>query len=243
LAHDALVLRGVSIGYGDVEVVHDISLSVGGGELVYLMGRNGVGKTTTLKGIMGLIPLRAGTITHQGVEVAGKQPYELARMGIGYVPDNRRIFPFLTVRQNLEIFAENRRGADGWTLARIHEVFTVLKRQDSVKAGTLSGGEQEMLAIARALMRNPRTLLLDEPFEGLAPLVVQSLAEIFSRIKGDVSILLVEQNEKHSVRIADRVYRMERGRVDAVERPAIQDRDSEEERVIGKPGGQTFWDQ
>lgn len=242
MAPDALVLKDVSLGYGGVEIVHGISLSVGEGELVYLMGRNGVGKTTTLKGIMGLIPLRSGSIAHEGVEIAGRQPYELARMGIGYVPDNRRIFPFLTVRQNLQIFAENPLGAAGWTLDRIHELFPVLKAREAVKAGTLSGGEQEMLAVARALMRNPRTLLLDEPFEGLAPLVVESLTEIFSRIKGNVSILLVEQNEKHSMRIADRIYRMERGRVGAGERPAFRDRDPEGERIIAKPEARTFWD-
>ncbi len=242
MAPEGLVLRDVSIGYGDTEVVHGVNLSVARGELVYLMGRNGVGKTTTLKGIMGLLPLRSGSITHDGVALARRQPYELARMGIGYVPDNRRIFPFLTVRQNLEVFAENRRGQGGWTLARIHELFPILERRGPVRAGTLSGGEQEMLAVARALMRNPKTLLLDEPFEGLAPLVVENLAGIFSGLKGDVSILLVEQNERHAVRIADRVYRMERGRVDAGERPAVPVEDADSGLLPGKAGRRMWWE-
>ncbi len=242
MAPEGLALRDVSIGYGDTEVVHGVNLSVARGELVYLMGRNGVGKTTTLKGIMGLLPLRSGSITHEGVEISRRQPYELARMGIGYVPDNRRIFPFLTVRQNLDVFAENRRGAGGWTLARIHELFPILERRGAVKAGTLSGGEQEMLAVARILMRNPRTMLLDEPFEGLAPLIVENLADIFLGLKGDVSILLVEQNERHAARIADRIYRMERGRIDAGERPASPGEEPEAGRIGGKPGRRMWWE-
>jgi branched-chain amino acid transport system ATP-binding protein len=242
LAPDSLVLADVSVCYGTVEVVHGVNLSVGRGELVYLMGRNGVGKTTTLKAVMGLVPVRSGRILYEGAEVAGRQPFEMARLGIGYVPDNRRIFPFLSVRENLETFAENPGGDAGWTLAKIHELFPILKKRDGVRAGTLSGGEQEMLAVARALMRNPRMLLLDEPFEGLAPLVVGSLAEVFSRIKGEISILLVEQNEKHSVRIADRCYRMERGRIESEYVPPPAGPDEDGHRVIGTPGGRTFWE-
>jgi len=235
LATDALRLKDVHIGYGNVEVVYGVDLSVGKGELVYLMGRNGVGKTTTLKCIMGLIKPISGSILHEGAEIAGKPSYELAKAGIGFVPDNRRIFPFLTVRQNLEIFAENPLGDSGWTLKKVYELFPILKKRESVKSGTLSGGEQEMLAVARALMRNPRTLLLDEPFEGLAPLVVGNLAEIFSQVKGNVSILLVEQNEKHSIRIADRCYRMERGRIESEYSPVEGGGDTEDEPIIGKP--------
>ena len=235
MATDALRLKDVHIGYGNVEVVYGVDLSVGKGELVYLMGRNGVGKTTTLKCIMGLIKPISGSILHEGAEIAGKPSYELAKAGIGFVPDNRRIFPFLTVRQNLEIFAENPLGDSGWTLKKVYELFPILKKRESVKSGTLSGGEQEMLAVARALMRNPRTLLLDEPFEGLAPLVVGNLAEIFSQVKGNVSILLVEQNEKHSIRIADRCYRMERGRIESEYSPVEGGGDTEDEPIIGKP--------
>jgi len=242
LATDALALKDVHIGYGNVEVVYGVDISVGRGELVYLMGRNGVGKTTTLKCIMGLIRPTSGSIRHEGTEIAGKPSHELARMGIGFVPDNRRIFPFLTVRQNLEIFAENPYGVSGWTLEKVYDLFSILKRRESVKAGTLSGGEQEMLAVARALMRNPRTLLLDEPFEGLAPLIIVNLAEIFAQLKRSVSILLVEQNEKHSVRIADRCYRMERGRIESEYSPAGKADDADDDAIIGKPSVKTIWD-
>lgn len=242
MATDALQLKDVHIGYGNVEVVYGVDISVGKGELVYLMGRNGVGKTTTLKCIMGMIKPISGSIRHEGIEIAGKPSYELAKIGIGFVPDNRRIFPFLTVRQNLEIFAENPHGDSGWTLNKVYELFSILKKRELVKAGTLSGGEQEMLAVARALMRNPRTLLLDEPFEGLAPLVIGNLAEIFSQIKGNVSILLVEQNEKHSVRIADRCYRMKRGRIASEYSPVEGGYDTDNETIIGKPSTKTVWD-
>lgn len=242
MAPDALRLEGVRIGYGNAQVVHGVDIFVGDGELVYLMGRNGVGKTTTLKCIMGLVPPISGSIQHRGAEIAGMAPYVIARSGIGYVPDNRRIFPFLTVRQNLEVFAENPYGDSGWTLEKVHGLFPILKKREAVKAGTLSGGEQEMLAVARALMRNPKTLLLDEPFEGLAPLVVANLAEIFSQIKGDVSILLVEQNVKSSTMIADRCYRMERGRIEAEYRVTGGMQGQEEGRIIGKTGDKPFWD-
>lgn len=235
MAPDVLRLTDVHIGYGNVEVVYGIDLFVGKGELVYLMGRNGVGKTTTLKCIMGMIKPISGSIRHEGAEIAGRPSHELARMGIGFVPDNRRIFPFLTVRQNLELFAENPPGGYGWTLDKVNDLFPILKKRESVKAGTLSGGEQEMLAVARALMRNPKTLLLDEPFEGLAPLVIANLAEIFSQIKGNVSILLVEQNEKHSVRIADRCYRMERGRIEAEYTPVVTGKDADDGNILGNP--------
>jgi len=242
LATEALQLKDVRIGYGNVEVVYGVDISVGRGQLVYLMGRNGVGKTTTLKCIMGLIKPISGSIRHEGTEIAGKPSYELAKMGIGFVPDNRRIFPFLTVTQNLEIFAENPHGASGWTLKKVYELFPILKKRESIKAGTLSGGEQEMLAVARALMRNPRTLLLDEPFEGLAPLVIGNLAEIFSQVKGSVSILLVEQNEKHSIRIADRCYRMERGRIESEYSPVEVGHDTGDEPIIGKPSNRNTWE-
>lgn len=242
MATDSLQLKDVHIGYGNVEVVYGVDLSVRKGELVYLMGRNGVGKTTTLKCIIGLIAPISGSIQHEGIEIAGKPSYELARMGIGFVPDNRRIFPFLTVRENLVIFAESPHGDSGWTLNKVYDLFPILKKRESVKAGTLSGGEQEMLAVARALMRNPKTLLLDEPFEGLAPLVIGNLAEILLQIKGDVSILLVEQNEKHSVRIADRCYLMERGRIESEYSPVKGRVDSFDEPIIGKPSAQTFGD-
>lgn len=204
-------LKNVNIFYGTVQVVYNININVETGKLVYLMGRNGAGKTTTLKSIMGIIPPRSGSIKFEGIEIAGRKPFELAKLGIGFVPDDRRIFPFLNVQQNLEIFSKKNKNGEGWTLDKGYEIFPVLKKKETMKGGNLSGGEQEMLAVARALMRNPKVLLLDEPFEGLAPLIVENLGEVFQRLKGEVSILLVEQNVKPSISIADKCYIMERG--------------------------------
>lgn len=239
---EALALRGLCVAYGDVEVVHDVNLVVGRGELVYLMGRNGVGKTTTLRCVMGLIPSRAGSVWHEGEEIGGRPPHEIARRGIGFVPDNRRIFPFLTVRKNLELFAENRAESAGWTFDRICGMFPVLGKRASVKAGTLSGGEQEMLAVGRALMRNPKALLLDEPFEGLAPLVVDLLAEVFRQVKKETPILLVEQNERRSVQVADRCYRMDRGRIVSEFVPDAPGGDEGGGRLFRDPGRRGFWE-
>lgn len=211
LGYNALELRDVNVYYGSVQVVYDLSMKVEKGELVYLMGRNGAGKTTTLKSIIGIIPPRSGSIKFEGTEISGKQPFILGRLGLGFVPDDRRIFPFLTVLENLEIFSEKRSDREGWQLESIYDLFPALEKLERNRAGTLSGGEQEMLAIARALMRNPKVLLLDEPFEGLAPVIVKNLEDAFQKIKGEVSILLVEQNVKDAIRLSDRCYVMDRG--------------------------------
>lgn len=211
MGFNALELKNVNVYYGSVQVVYNLSMKVEKGELVYLMGRNGAGKTTTLKSIVGLTPPRSGSIKFEGTEISGKQPFILGRLGLGFVPDDRRIFPFLTVLENLEIFSEKRSDGEAWQLERIYELFPALQKLKRNRAGSLSGGEQEMLAIARALMRNPKVLLLDEPFEGLAPVIVKNLEDAFQKIKGEVSILLVEQNVKDAIRLADRCYFMDRG--------------------------------
>ena len=211
MAHKALELIDVNIFYGSVQVIYGVNIYVENGELVYLIGRNGAGKTTTLKSIVGIIPCRTGCITLEGIEISRKKPFSPAMSGIGYVPDDRRIFPFLTVSENLRMFSRESTSREGWTLEKIYALFPPLKRLEANKAGHLSGGEQEMLAIARALMRNPKVLLLDEPFEGLAPVIVNSLKEVFHKIRGEISILLVELNLKGAINLASRCYLMDRG--------------------------------
>lgn len=206
-----LEVKDINVFYGSVQVVYGVSLTLEKGELVCLMGRNGAGKTTTLKSIIGVNPPRSGSIKYEGIEISMKQPFVCARLGVGFVPDNRRIFPFFSVLENLQIFSSKPTNGQGWTLERVYRLFPALKKLEKNRAGYLSGGEQEMLAVARALMRNPKVLLLDEPFEGLAPLIVRNLGDVLHGIKGTVSILLVEVNMKNAIRLASRCYLMDRG--------------------------------
>lgn len=199
--------------YGQSLILDRVSLTVGEGEIVALLGRNGAGKTTTLRSIMGLTPPRTGSIKFNGVEIIGKQPFEIARLGIGYSPDDRRIFPGLSTEENLLIagrFAK-KNGGD-WTLQKVYELFPDLERVRSSKGGSLSGGEQKMLAIGRGLMSNPKLLLLDEPSEGLAPLVVKALTEAIVEIrKAGITIFAADQNIRFCRRVADRGYILEKG--------------------------------
>lgn len=208
-----LEIQDLTVGYGPSVVVQGISLQVEHGEIVSLLGRNGAGKTTTLRSIMGLTPARSGSIRFKGTEIAGWQPFEIARRGIGYVPDDRRIFPDLTVEENLEVA---RRTAGGnrarWTAEQVYTLFPALRRLSGSRGDHLSGGEQKMLAIGRALMKSPDLLLLDEPAEGLAPMVVGNLIEIFRQVRStDVTILLADQNLNFCRRLADRGYVMAKG--------------------------------
>lgn len=199
--------------YGQSQVLHGVSIIVGQGEVVALLGRNGVGKTTTFRSIMGLTPPRSGSIRLKESELAGKKPYEVAKLGVGYVPDDRRIFADLTAEENLEIARRLAAKSQGpWTINGVYKLFPVLERLRSNKGTTLSGGEQKMLAIGRALMKNPEILLLDEPSEGLAPLVVKNLAEVILEIqRSEVTILLADQNIKFCRKVAGRGYIMEKG--------------------------------
>ena len=208
-----LQVESLVTGYGGSVVVHGVSLDVRQGEIVCLLGRNGAGKTTTLRCIMGLTPCRSGSIRFKGAEVAGRQPFEIARLGIGYVPDDRRIFPDLTVEENLEIARRTAAQKDGrWTAERVYDLFPVLRQLRMSRGNHLSGGEQKMLAIGRALMKSPDLLLLDEPVEGLAPMVVKHLIEVLREIRaGGVTILLADQNLKFCRKLADRGYIMEKG--------------------------------
>lgn len=201
--------------YGSSHVLQGVSLAVAEGDVVCLLGRNGAGKTTTLRTIMGLAPPRSGSVKVGGREIAGWPPHAIARLGLGFVPEDRRVYPDLTVRENLLVV--QRRGVSGgadWTVDRVYELFPVLARLDSRQGGHLSGGEQQMLTIGRTLMTNPRLLLLDEAAEGLSPLVVQALAEQILRLKREgMTILLSEQNLRFATHLSDRAYVIEKGAI------------------------------
>lgn len=211
-----LEAEGIHTYYGLSHVLFGVTLRVEPGEIVCLLGRNGAGKTTTLKSIMGLTPPQQGRIKFKGEDITGRAPYWLARQGIGYVPDDRRIFADLTVEDNLEIAAKPASGDWdwGWNKEKVYGLFPVLKEKESNQGGHLSGGEQKMLAIARALMGNPELLLLDEPTEGLAPLLVQALEEQIQRLKkAGLTVLLAEQNVKSTLKLSDRGYIIDNGRI------------------------------
>ena len=212
-----LEVKDINTFYGLSHILFNVSLAVGEGETVCLLGRNGVGKTTTFRSIMGLTPPSSGSIKFLGKEIRGKQPFQIYRLGVGLVPEDRIIFPDLTVRENLEIAVRKvpeGRKAGGWTIEKVHQLFPVLKARDEQWGGTLSGGEQQMLTIARTLMGNPRLLLLDEPSEGLAPLVVRAIGEQTLALKKEgMTLLLSEQNSSFALKVSDRAYILEKGHV------------------------------
>ena len=200
--------------YGLSHILFGVSLSIESGKVVCLLGRNGAGKSTTLKSIIGLTPPKQGSIRFKEEEITGKQPYLLVRMGIGYVPDERRIFADLTVEDNLEIAERKVEGGGGWDKERVYEFFPALKDIASRRGGCLSGGEQKMLAIARALMCNPELLLLDEPTEGLAPTLVKTLEDQIGTLKETgLTVLLAEQNVKTTLRLSDYGYIIDDGKI------------------------------
>jgi len=208
-----LKVNKINTFYDTSHILFDVSFEIGEGEVVCLLGRNGVGKTTTIRSVMGLTPVRNGTILFNDVEITNKKPFEIARMGIGYVPEDRIIFPDLTVRENLEI-GMNRQSTGGWNLSRIYEMFPVLETRKNQMGGTLSGGEQQILTTARSLMRNPKVLLLDEPTEGLAPIIVKELErQIRDLKKGKMPILISEQNCAFTLGLSDRAYVLEKGHI------------------------------
>ncbi len=208
-----LEVNNIEVFYGETQVLFGPSLSVGAGEVVSLLGANGVGKTTTLRSILGLTPARLGAIRFDGAEITGRPTHEIARAGIGWVPDDRRIFPTLTVERNLSI-ACKRCGFRSWKLAEMFEIFSALEYLMDRECENLSGGEMQMVAISRALLGSPGLVLFDEPSQGLAPKIVQDVMKIIGRLKQEgISVLVVEQNAASALAVSDRAYVMDLGRI------------------------------
>ncbi len=207
-----LEIEKIHTYYGLSHILFGVSLEVGEGEIVCLLGRNGAGKSTTMRSIMALTSPRQGSIRFKGETISGKKPYQIARLGLGYVPDDRRVFADLSVAENLEISERKTEAAVQWDQESVYDLFPPLRQIKSRKAGFLSGGEQQMLAIGRALMTNPEFLLLDEPTEGLAPLIVEMLEGQIGRLREKgVTVLLAEQNMKVALRLSTRAYVIDDG--------------------------------
>ena len=227
-----LVVENLQAGYGEAQILFGVDLTVGEGEVVTLLGRNGMGTTTTIRAIMGLLPPKAGRVTFAGEDLAGSPPFKIARAGIGLVPEGRQIFPTLTVEENLIATAASRRGKPRWDIGRIYAFFPRLKERRANRGNQLSGGEQQMLAIGRALMTNPRLTILDEATEGLAPLIREEIWSCLATLKAEgESILVIDKNVDALAKIADRHVVLEKGRVvwtgssDALRAdPAVKDR-------------------
>ncbi len=208
-----LEVRDLHAFYGKSHILHGVHLSVGAGEIVSLLGRNGVGRSTTVKAIMGLAECR-GSIRFKDEEIAGEKAYRIAHKGLGYVPENRDIFPTLTVRQNLLLGQKSARAAGRWRMEDMFALFPRLKERADTQAGVLSGGEQQMLTLARTLMGDPELVMIDEPTEGLAPKIVAQMAELFQEIRRrGIAILLVEQKLAIALDISQRLYVMGHGRI------------------------------
>jgi branched-chain amino acid transport system ATP-binding protein len=211
-----LELKELHTYYEESHILQGVSLNVDYGEIVCLLGRNGVGKSTTLKSIIGLVKSRSGQILFKGEDITGLPPYAISKLGVGFVPEERRIFPTLTVRENLlmGIKPGQKDKGDGWTIEKVYVYFPGLQTRDKQKGGHLSGGEQQMLTIARTLMGNPEVLLIDEPTEGLAPLIVETVKQVIQDIhRQGIPILLVEQNMRVALRLAGRIYVISKGKI------------------------------
>ena len=237
---NVLEAQGLQTYYGKSHILHGVELEVREGEIVTLLGRNGAGKTTTLRSLIGLTPAREGTIRIFGQDTTALPPYRVAALGVGFVPEGRRIFANLTVDENLHVPLE-RKGP--WNVQRVYELFPRLRERKGNLGRQLSGGEQEMLAIARALLLNPRLLMLDEPSQGLAPLIVRQVFDVIVAMRKEgMSVLLVEQNVRAAVEVADRAYVLDDGKV-AYEGPAAEFA-KDEERVRALAGASAeSWDQ
>jgi branched-chain amino acid transport system ATP-binding protein len=211
-----LEIKDLHTFYGQSHILQGVFLEIDRREIVCLLGRNGVGKTTTLKSIIGLVKPRSGQVLFKGQNLAGLPTHKIAKLGVGYVPEDRRIFPTLTLRENLlmGIKAGQKGNGDGWTIDKVYNYFPALQARDRQKGGHLSGGEQQMLTIARTLMGNPEVLLVDEPTEGLAPKIVETVEQVIQDIhQHDVPILLVEQNMRVGLRLAGRIYVISKGKI------------------------------
>jgi branched-chain amino acid transport system ATP-binding protein len=208
---NALEVHDLHTYYGQSHILHGVGLALADGQVVTLLGRNGAGKTTTLRSLIGLAPARSGTVRVLGQDCTAWPPYRIAALGVGFVPEGRRVFANLSVEENLKVPLQR---PGPWTLERVYQLFPRLAQRSSHRGRQLSGGEQQMLAIGRALLLNPRILLLDEPSQGLAPLIVQEVFQVIAALRKDgISILLVEQNVRAAVQIADVAYVLDDGRV------------------------------
>jgi branched-chain amino acid transport system ATP-binding protein len=209
-----LEVRDLYTSYGLSQVLFGVSLDVAARQALCLLGRNGVGKTTTLRSLVGLTPPRSGRVVFDGIDITGWEPYRVSRQGIGFVPQERRLFGDLTVRENLEVARRTPGAGVPWNVDRVYAAFPILARLDRRRAGHLSGGEQQMLAVGRALMGNPRLLILDEPSEGLAPIVVEALAEqIDMLLEQGMTVLMAEQNLGLALGVADHICILDKGHV------------------------------
>ncbi len=225
-----LAVNDIHTYYGRSHILQGISLGLEEGEVICLLGRNGAGKTTTIRSIMGFLHPTSGSIKFKGEDISQKEPFEICRRGIGYVPQERRIFPSLTVQDNLEVIARKAEG--GWTVEKIFKTFPLLQDLKNRTGRHLSGGEQQILAVARPLMTNPELLLLDEPSEGLAPLIVKAIEELIHEIvKTGISVLLAEQNMRFAMRVATRGYIIDKGRI---HHQGSMEELKEDKEIIGK---------
>ena len=210
-----LEARDLSAGYGRAQILFGLDFAIDRGEVVALLGRNGAGKSTTLKALMGLVETRSGEVRFEGARIDRRAPHEIARLGLGYVPEDRRVFTDLTVAENLEVGRQPpRSGAPTWTAEKLLALFPTLGPMLKRRGGSMSGGEQQMLCIARTLAGNPRAILLDEPSEGLAPVIVDQVAAAILEMKwAGVAVLLAEQSARFTERVADRGYKLEKGKI------------------------------
>jgi branched-chain amino acid transport system ATP-binding protein len=208
-----LELENINTFYGDTHVLWDLSLKVPQGTTVAILGRNGMGKTTIIRSVMGLPAPNSGVVRFKGETINGLAPYQIARKGIGLCPQGRIVFPSLTVKENLLVASRGNEGENAWDLDRVYDLFPILKERQGFHANLLSGGEQQMLAVARALMLNPDLLLMDEPSEGLAPLVVKQIGQVICQLKGKLTVFLAEQNLNMALTVADDIYIVSKGSV------------------------------
>ena len=208
-----LEIEKINTFYFASQVLWDLSMDIEKGTVVSLLGRNGMGKTTLMRSIMGLTKARTGSIKFNGQEIRGLDAHKVAKMGVGYVPQGRGIFPSLSVKENLIVCARGQDKKNAWTLERVYELFPILKERQNLYGNLLSGGEQQMLAIARALMTNPDLLLMDEPSEGVAPMVIKQIGDVITEIKQDLTVFLAEQNFNMAVGVADHVYIVSKGQI------------------------------
>lgn len=229
-----LSVDGIHTSYGDSSVLTDVSLTVESDQVVALLGRNGAGKTTTLRSIMGIQPPSAGSIRLQDEDITGLETYEIAQKGVGYVPEDRRVFPTLTVEEHILMSLGSRSGPAEEELSRLYDTFSPLEPLKSQEARHLSGGEQQMLSIARALATRPKLLLLDEPSEGLAPSIVQTVFDTIETLRSDMTILLVEQNYVMARKVADQYYILDNGAVvSSGQMEELEQNDSLKETYLG----------